>query len=93
MYIYCMELHLCLPSRSLKEKRGIVKSILGRTRNRFNAASAEVDRQDNPAVAVLGFVTVSPDKSIAREVLERIEDWIYDGWPDVEIVAADINEI
>ena len=93
MYIYCMELHLSLPSRSLKEKRGIVKSILGRTRNLFNAASAEVDRQDNPGVAVLGFVTVSPDKSIAREVLELIENLIYDGWPDVEIVAADINEI
>ena len=93
MYIYCMELHLSLPSRSLKEKRGIVKSILGRARNRFNVADAEVDRQDNQAVAVLGFVTVSPDKTIARQVLERIEDWIYDGWPDVEIVAADINEI
>jgi len=93
MYIYCMELHLSLPSRSLKEKRGIIKSILGRARNRFNVAAAEVDRQDNPAVAVLGFVTVSPDKTIARQVLERVEDWIYDGWPDVEITGADICEV
>ncbi|HEX9078557.1 MAG TPA: DUF503 domain-containing protein [Desulfuromonadaceae bacterium] len=93
MFIYCLELHMDLPSRSLKEKRGIVKSILGRTRNRFNAACAEVDRQDNPAVAVLGFVTISPDKGIARTTLERIEDWVYEEWPDVGISGADISEI
>lgn len=93
MFIFCLELHLDLPSRSLKEKRGIVKSILGRARTRFNAGCAEVDRQDNPGVAVLAFVTVSPDKLIARQVLERLEEWLYDGWPDVEIVASDISEV
>jgi uncharacterized protein YlxP (DUF503 family) len=93
MFIYCLEIHLSLPSRSLKEKRGIVKSILGRVRNRFNTACAEVDRQDNSSVAVLAFVTVSPDKTIARSVLERIEDWIYENWPDVEISGSDISEL
>lgn len=93
MFIFCLEIHLSLQSNSLKEKRGIVKSILGRARNRFNVACAEVDRQDNAAVAVLGFVTVSPDKTISRQVLERVEDWIYEGWPDVEITGADISEI
>ena len=93
MFIYCLELHLSLSSHSLKEKRGIVKSILARSRNRFNTACAEVDRQDNPSVAVLGFVTVSPDKTIARKTLELIEDWIYENWPDVEISASDISEV
>lgn len=93
MFIYCLEIHLSLQSHSLKEKRGIVKSILGRARNRFNVACAEVDRQDNATAAVLAFVTVSPDKQIARQVLVRVEDWIYEGWPDVEITGADISEI
>ncbi|NVN98093.1 MAG: DUF503 domain-containing protein [Geobacteraceae bacterium] len=93
MYIYCLELHLSLPTFSLKEKRGIIKSIQGRARNRFNIACAEIDRQDNTQVAVLGFVTVSSDKVIARSVLERLEDWIYESWPDVEIAGADIAEI
>jgi uncharacterized protein len=93
MFIFCLEIHLSLPSHSLKEKRGIVKSILGRSRNRFNVACAEVDRQDNASVAVLAFVAVSPDKQIPRQLLERVEDWIYEGWPDVEITAADISEI
>ncbi|MBW4056258.1 MAG: DUF503 domain-containing protein [Proteobacteria bacterium] len=93
MFIFCLEIHLSLPSHSLKEKRGIVKSILGRARNRFNVACAEVDRQDNTSEAVLVFVTVSSDKTISRQVLERLEDWIYEGWPDVEITASNISEI
>jgi uncharacterized protein YlxP (DUF503 family) len=93
MHIYCLELHLALPSFTLKEKRGIIKSIQQRARNRFNVACAEVDRQDNPRVAVLAFVSVSPDKGLARTVLERLEDWVYDNWPDVEITAADISEV
>ena len=93
MFIHCLELHLSLTSRTLKEKRGIVKSILGRARNRFNVACAEVDRQDNPAVAILGFVTISPDKTISRQALVRVEDWVYEEWPDVEITAADISQV
>jgi uncharacterized protein YlxP (DUF503 family) len=93
MFIFCLELHLTLPARSLKEKRGIVKSILGRARNRFNVSCSEVDRQDNPGVAVLGFVTVSPDRNIARKALVQVEDWIYEAWPDVEIAAVDISEV
>ena len=93
MHIYCLEPHLALPSYTLKEKRGIIKSIQGRARNRFNIACAEVDRQDNPRIAVLGFVTVSPDKTLARTALERLEDWVFENWPDVEITAADITEI
>jgi uncharacterized protein YlxP (DUF503 family) len=93
MFIYCLEIHLSLPSRSLKEKRGIVKSILGRAKSRFNVACAEVDRQDNAGVAVLGFVTVSSDSKIPRQVLEKVEEWIYESWPDVEITGADISEI
>ena len=93
MFIHCLEIHLSLQSRTLKEKRGVVKSILGRSRNRFNVACAEVDRQDNASVAVLGFVSVSPDKNISRRVLERVEEWIYEDWPDIEITGLDISEI
>ena len=93
MFIYVLELHLSLPTITLKEKRGIIKSIQGRASNRFNIACAEVDRQDSPRHAVLGFVTVSSDKVIARSCLERLEEWVYESWPDVEIIGADIAEI
>ncbi len=93
MFIHCLEIHLSLQARSLKEKRGVVKSILGRARNRFNVACAEVDRQDNASVAVLAFVTVSPAKTISRQLLERVEEWIYNDFPDTEITGSNISEI
>jgi hypothetical protein len=42
---------------------------------------------------VFGFVTVSPDSRIPRQTLEKLEQWIYEGWPDVEITGSDISEI
>jgi uncharacterized protein YlxP (DUF503 family) len=48
--------------RSLKEKRGILKGVLARTRERFNASVAEVGLQDEWQRAVLGFATVGGDR-------------------------------
>lgn len=93
MHIHCLEMHISLPCFSLKEKRGIIKSILHRARNRFNVACAEVDRQDNPRVADLAFITVSPDKAFSRKTLEQVEEWVYDNWPDIEITGAHISEV
>ena len=41
-------------SRSLKQKRGVVRSIVQRVRNRFNVSIAEVDGQGTWQRAVLG---------------------------------------
>jgi len=92
MHIYAAQCFLELPSHSLKGKRGIVKSILARARNRFNVAAAEVDRQDDPSSAVLGFVTVSPNRLYARQLLEQLEVWLVDERPDVAVTAMDIEE-
>jgi uncharacterized protein YlxP (DUF503 family) len=92
MHVFTARFLLSLPSQSLKGKRGIVKSILARARNRFNVAAAEVDLQDDPRNAVLGFVTVSPDKRYARQLLEKLEDWMVDERPDVEVVSVLIED-
>jgi len=46
---------------SLKEKRSIVKSLIGRLKNRFNASISEVDHQDDKTSAVVGIAVVSND--------------------------------
>ena len=38
---------------SLKEKRGIVKSLTGRVKSRFNVSICEVDHQDRKTSAVI----------------------------------------
>ena len=92
MFIYAAMVEIALPCRSLKGKRGIVKSILARSRQRFNVAAAEVDRQDEWGVAVLGFASVSGSRLRARQVLEQVEEWLVAERPDVEVVSVDIAE-
>jgi uncharacterized protein YlxP (DUF503 family) len=40
-------------SRTLKDKRQVVKALLDRLRERFNIAAAEVDHLDSPRFATL----------------------------------------
>ena len=44
---------------SLKEKRMVVKSLVEKTRHKFNASVAEVDRQEEHKMLVVGFACVS----------------------------------
>lgn len=46
---------------SLKEKRSIVKGLIGRLKSRFNISIAEVDHQDNKTSAVVAIAIVSND--------------------------------
>lgn len=92
MHVFSAVFHFHLPSRTLKEKRGIVKSILARARNNFNVAAAEVDDQDIPGSAILAFVTVSEGRQKARRILEVLEERVVEERPDVELVTVDIEE-
>lgn len=92
MHVFSASFQLRLQSHTLKEKRGIIKSILARARNNFNLAAAEVDMQDLPGVAVLAFVTVSENRIYARRLLQQLEERVVDERPDVEVVAVEIEE-
>ena len=72
-----VELHIegC---RSLKAKRGVVRSIVRRVRNRFNLSVAEVGGQDTWQYAVLGLAAAGFDARLVRSVLERASDFIED---------------
>jgi uncharacterized protein len=87
----CM-ITLHLPGvRSLKEKRSIVKSILGRMRNRFNVSAAEVAAQDAHGRAILGVACVSASGDYAQGQLEALVRWIEEERPDLTILDADIE--
>ena len=63
-------------SRSLKEKRGVVRSITQRVRNRFNLSVAEVGGQDRWQTALLGLTGAGSDPVPLRRVLEKAVDFI-----------------
>jgi uncharacterized protein YlxP (DUF503 family) len=76
---------------SLKEKRSIVKSVLGRVRNEFNVSAAEVDAQDSHGRAVLGVACVSGSSDYARGQLEAVVRWIEAQRPDVPVIDYEIE--
>jgi len=57
---------------SLKEKRSIVKGLLGRLKSRFNISIAEVDHQDNKTSAVIALAIVSNDATFINRQLDAI---------------------
>ena len=74
--------------QSLKEKRMIVKSILEKTKNRFNVSIAEVDKQDNHDTIVLGFACVSNESRHANNMIDTIIRFI-EGNCEAEIVLVE----
>jgi uncharacterized protein YlxP (DUF503 family) len=59
-------------SRSLKDKRQVVRSIKDRLRNQFNVSVAEVEAQDHRQLAVLGVAMVGSEGHHVRTTLEQI---------------------
>jgi uncharacterized protein YlxP (DUF503 family) len=57
---------------SLKQKRSIVKSVIGRLKARFNISIAEVDHNDNKTSAVLAVAIVSNDTQFIDKQLDAI---------------------
>jgi uncharacterized protein len=59
-------------SRSLKDKRQVVRSIKDRLRNAFPVSVAEVDELDHQQLAVLGLAVVGNEKRFVQSVLDKI---------------------
>lgn len=88
MTIAVLVVRLRLPSRTLKEKRAIVKSVVERLRNRFNASVAEVDDLDQPALAVISAVVVSNESRHADEQVQAISAAVEDWRLDAEVLEV-----
>jgi uncharacterized protein YlxP (DUF503 family) len=57
---------------SLKQKRSIVKGLIGRLKSRFNISIAEVDHQDNKTSAVVAIAMVSNDTRFIDQQFDAI---------------------
>ena len=73
-------------SHSLKDKRKVLRSIIGRVQSRFNVAIAEVDHNDSWKVATLGITCVSNDSRHANEVLSHVVDYVETLRGDTELL-------
>jgi uncharacterized protein len=59
-------------SRSLKDKRQVVRSIKDKLRNAFNVSVAEVDEEDHRQLVVLGLAMVSNEAAHVKGAFEQV---------------------
>jgi hypothetical protein len=58
--------------RSLKSKRKIVKSIIARLQNNFNASVAEVGSNDVYDESLIGFAVVGNDRILTNSKIDKV---------------------
>jgi uncharacterized protein YlxP (DUF503 family) len=78
-------------SASLKDKRQLIRSLSQRIRNKFQAAVAEVDDNDEWQLATLGIAVVSNEHRQCEVVLNAIESHIRETRLDAEIIELDTD--
>lgn len=61
----------------LKEKRKIIKSIISRSKNGFNASIAEVDFNDVHQRAKIGFALVGNNRRTINSQIDKLHEFIY----------------
>ena len=94
MALGLLTLHLRLPGcSSLKEKRSRLKPLLARLHREFNISAAEVDFQDKWQETLIACAVVSNDIRQNQRLLQHIVDWVEREWPDVDVIAEQMEMI
>jgi uncharacterized protein YlxP (DUF503 family) len=70
---------------SLKEKRRILKSIIGRIRNNFNVSVAEIDHNNLWQRSTLGIACISQDGRFINQQISKIIDLVNCS-PEVNLI-------
>ncbi|MBF8983557.1 DUF503 domain-containing protein [Lutibacter sp. B2] len=84
----CMVEIVLYEANSLKDKRQIIKSLIGRIQSRFNVSIAEVDMNDLWRRSVIGFACVSKTSKHASQMVDHIIEFV-EGDTRVEIIKCD----
>lgn len=79
MIVGLLTLDLYIPeANSLKTKRMVIKSLIDRTKNKFNVSVAEVDAQNLWQRSVIGISMVANETVIINKVFEKIRTLVLD---------------
>ena len=77
-------------SRTLKDKRQVVRSILDRMKSGFNVSAAEVDTHDDVKVATLAFAAVGFETAAVQGMLQKIAEALREH-PVAEYLGGEIT--
>ena len=73
--IMIFRVHDC---RSLKAKRSVVKALISRIRNHFNASVAEVGANDIYQRAEIGFALAGSDQKVINAKMDKMLNFVED---------------
>jgi uncharacterized protein YlxP (DUF503 family) len=88
--ICTIKLHLPGVS-SLKEKRGVLKSMLARMHNTFNVSAAEIDHLDVWQSSTIAVALVSNSSRHVYQVIQSVLEWIEGNYPNAMVVDQEIE--
>lgn len=80
-------------NHSLKGKRGVVKSLTARLKNKFNVSVAEVEDQDLWQLATIGICCINNDQNLTNEILSKALNFIATSEFDIEVLDHEIEII
>ena len=90
MFTLSAKLTFYIPqSTSLKDKRQIRRSLIEKTRHKFNAAVAEIDTQDVHQTLTIGVAVVSGDAAHRENSIDEIIRFMEEH-ADAELTATEI---
>ena len=93
MYTVSAKLTFFLPHvSSLKDKRQICRSIVDKSRQKFNASIAEVDTQDIHQTLTIGVAVVSGEMAHAQKSVDGIVRFMEEHG-DGELVGVEISDV
>ena len=89
MYVESAKLTFYIPhAASLKDKRQVCRSLVDKTRQRFNASVAEVGTQDVHQTLTVGVAVVSGEFSHAQNMLNEVIRYM-EGHADAELTDVE----
>lgn len=94
MKVGVSQITLHLPGcHSLKDKRQVLRSIMARTRQKYEIAIAEVDEQDHWQIAKLGVSCVSNSSRHIDQILGNVQRFIEETRPDIIVTSTEVEII
>lgn len=93
MTVGVLRLRYRLPSRTLKEKRTIVKSVVERVQARFHVSAAEVDDLDTTEFTTIGVACVGNHGAHVDRQLQTIARTVTEWRLDAELLDIETELI
>jgi uncharacterized protein YlxP (DUF503 family) len=79
-------------SRSLKDKRRIIKGLKDRIRNKFNVSISETNAQDNHKYSIISVEMVGTDRQYVNSTLSSLINF-FRFFPQIELVDYELELI